>query len=85
MFQLSSLCHFHYITSSVPPGFTDEIKTDGNISNDTWHYEASSEFLFPLETTKQNQYSKNAEEIPTTFNDYFCGPGEVPGLAFGGL
>ena len=80
-----SLHNFLHASWFTPPGFTDEIQTDGNISNDTWHYEASSEFLCPVETTKQNQYSKNAEEIPTTFIDYFCGPGEVPGLAFGGV
>ena len=51
---------------------------DGNICNGTWHDEASSEFLCPLETTKPNRYSKNAGENRTTFKDYFCGPGEVP-------
>ena len=50
---------------------------DGNIFNGTWRDEANSEFLYPPETTKQNRYSKNAEEIRRTFNDYFCGPGEV--------
>ena len=51
---------------------------DGNICNGTWRDKASSDFLFPLETTMQNRYSKNAEEIRTTFKDYFCSPGEVP-------
>ena len=60
------------------PGFTDEIQMDDNICNGTWRDEASSEFLCPLETTKQNRYSRNAEEIRRTFKDYFCGPGEVP-------
>ena len=58
--------------------FTDEIQMDDNICNGTWRDEASSEFMCPLETTKQNRHSKNAEEIRTTFKDYFCGPGEVP-------
>ena len=51
------------------PGFTDEIQMDGNICNGTWRDEASSEFLCPLETTKQNRYSKNTEDIRTTFKD----------------
>ena len=50
----------------TPPGFTEETQMDGNICNGTWCDEASSDFLFPLETTKQNRYSKNAEEIRTT-------------------
>ena len=61
MFQLSCLRHFHYIISSVkghdtyaPPGLTDEIQMDDNICSGTWRDEASSEFLCPLETTKQN-------------------------------
>ena len=62
----------------TPSGFTDEIQMDGNICNGTWHDEASSEFLCPLETTKLNRYSKNAGENRTTFKDYFCGPDEVP-------
>ena len=61
-----------------PPGFTNEIKMNDNICNGTWLDKTSLEFLYPLETTKQNWYSKNAEEIRTTFKDYFCGPGEVP-------
>ena len=60
------------------PGFIDEIQMDGIICNGTWRDEASSEFLCPLETTKQNQYNKNAEKIRTTFKDYFYGSGEVP-------
>ena len=55
----------------TPPDFTDEIQMDGNICNGTWRDEASLEFLCPLETTKQNRYSKNAQEIRTTFKDYF--------------
>ena len=62
----------------MPPGFTDEVQMDGNICNGAWRDEASSEFLCPMETTNQNRYSKNAEEIRTIFKDYFCGPGEVP-------
>ena len=62
----------------TPRGFTDEIQMDGNIRNDTWRDKASSEILCPLETTKQNRYIKNAEEIRITFRDYFCGPGDVP-------
>ena len=53
----------------TPPGFTDKIQTDRNICYGTWCDEASSEFLCPLETTKKNQYSKNAEEICTTYKD----------------
>ena len=60
------------------PGFTDEIQIDSNICNGTWPDQVSSGFLYPLETTKQNRYSKSAEEIRTTFKDYFCSPGEVP-------
>ena len=55
------------------PGFTDKIQMDGNICNGTWRDEASSELLCPLETTKQNRSNKNAEEIRTTFKEYFCG------------
>ena len=62
----------------APPGFTDEIQMDNNICNCTWPDEATSEFLCPLETTKQNQCSKSAEEIQTAFKDYICGPGKVP-------
>ena len=61
----------------APPGFTDEMQMDGNICNGTWRDEACSEFVCPLETTKQKRYSKNAEEIRTTFKDYFCGLGEA--------
>ena len=50
----------------TPPGFTDEIQMDSNICNGTWCDGANSEFLCPLETTKQNRHSKNAEEIRTT-------------------
>ena len=64
--------------TNTPLGFTDEIQMDGNICNGTRHDEANSEFLCSLETTKQNRYSKIAEDIRTTFKDYFCGPGEVP-------
>ena len=38
----------------APPGLTDEIQMDDNICSGTWRDEASSEFLCPLETTKQN-------------------------------
>ena len=62
----------------TPPGFTDEIQMGGNICNGTWHDEASSQFLCSLDTSKQNRYSKNAEEICTTFKDYFYDSGEVP-------
>ena len=58
------------------PDFTDKIQMDVNICNGTWRDEASSEFLCPLKTTKQNRFSKNAEEIRTIFKDYFCGLGE---------
>ena len=58
------------------PGFTDKIQMDVNICNGTWRDEASSEFLCPLKTTKQNRFSKNAEEIRTIFKDHFCGLGE---------
>ena len=90
MFQLSDMRHFHYITYSVKdlviPIRLVVLQTkykyldilDGNIYNSTWRDESSSEFLCPLETSKQNRYSKTAEEIRTTFKVYFCGPGEVP-------
>lgn len=45
------------------PGFTNKIQMEGSICNSTWRDEASSKFLCPLETTKQNRYSKNTEEI----------------------
>ena len=50
---------------------------DSNICNGTWRDKASSEFMCPLETTKQNPCSKNAEEVPTTFKDYFSSSSEV--------
>ena len=62
----------------TPPGFTDEIQMDDNMAVLDVTKLVSSEFLCPLETTKQNRYSKNAEEIRTTLKDCFCGPGEVP-------
>ena len=62
----------------TPPAFTDEIQMGGNICNGTWCDKASSEFLCSLETIKQNRHSKNAEEICTTFKDYFYDSGEVP-------
>ena len=37
----------------TPPGFADEKQVDGNICYGTWRDIASSEFLYPLETTKQ--------------------------------
>ena len=55
------------------PGFTGKIQMDGNICNGTRSNEASSEFLCPPETTKQNRYNQSAEEIRTTFKDYLCG------------
>ena len=45
------------------PGFTNKIQMEGSICNSTWRDEASSKFLCPLETTKQNRYSKNTKEI----------------------
>ena len=57
----------------TPPGFTGKMQMDGNICNGTWSDESNWEFLCPLETTKQNGYCKNAEEIRTTFNYYLCG------------
>ena len=54
------------------------MQMDGNMCNGTWRDGANAEFLCPLETTKQNPYSKNAEEIRTTFKGYYYGPGEVP-------
>ena len=52
---------------------------DGNICKGTWFDETSSEFLCPLETTKQNRYSKSAEEIRTkiTFVALVKFPGNV--------
>ena len=85
MFQLSCLRHFHYLTSSVkdhviPIRLLDLQKK----------YKWMAIFAIVLGVTKlvqnfcalwvvskQNRYRKNAEEIRTTFKDYFCGPGEV--------
>ena len=53
----------------MPPGFTNEIQMEGNICNGPWRDEASSKFLCPLETTKQDRYSKNTEEIRITFKN----------------
>ena len=50
---------------------------ESNICNGTWRDKASSEFMCPLETTKQNPCGKNAEEVPTTFKDYFSSSSEV--------
>ena len=77
-FYLPKFLRWRSLDTYTPPASTDKIQTDGNIYNGTWYDEASSEFLCPLETTKKNQYRKNAEEIRTTYKDYFCGPGEVP-------
>ena len=38
----------------TPPGFTGKMQMDGNICNGTYNDESNSEFLCPLETTKQN-------------------------------
>ena len=63
-----SLHNFLHASWFTPPGFTDEIQTDGNISNDTWHYEASSEFLCPLETTKLVQNFCALWKLPSKIN-----------------
>ena len=62
MFQWSCFHHFslHKLLcersrdTHTPPGFTDEIQTDDNNCNGNWCDDASSEFLCPVETTKQN-------------------------------
>ena len=53
--------------SHTLPCFAEEKEMDGNICIGIWRNEASSEFLCPLETTKQSQYGKKAEETCTTF------------------
>ena len=67
--SLHNLLHERPRDTYMPPGFTDEIQMDDNTCNGTWHEETSSEFLCPLETTKQNLCSKNTEEILTTYKD----------------
>ena len=43
-----------HVIPKTPPVFTDGIQMNGNICNDSWRDEASSEFFYPLETTKQS-------------------------------
>ena len=76
--SLHKLLRKRSLDTYTPPGFTNEIRMDGNIFTGTWRDEASSEFMCSLETIKQNRYSKNAEEIRSIFKDYFYGSGEVP-------
>ena len=62
----------------TPAGFADEIDSNGYMRESTWREEVGSELLCPLQLAKNNNFSRNAEEIRNDFKDYFYGPGAVP-------
>ena len=62
----------------TPPGFADEIDSNGCVKEGAWREEVGSELLCPLQLAKNNNFSRNAEEIRNAFKDYFYGHGAVP-------